>query len=373
MNYPSSLLVLSAVLVAHPATCQSSITPKTIFKNLKNSSATIIVLNPDGKPLSQGSAVLIEQNIVVTNFHVIANGSRFAVVIDEKRFEPISITYRQDKDLAYLKFDNSLGSPVKRGNSLELNVGDKIYTIGSPFGLDQTLSDGLISSFRVDNGVRYIQTTAPISPGSSGGGLFDKNGKLVGITTFTMIKGQNLNFAVPIEEVLPHSINNMQAMKFPIITNDKTDNSIDILGRAISDKTLAVSEPIIGGLSNGKIIVSLCTNTRISFSKDYRSMFVRHTGDYSASPSGNGIEIAPDQEIIIPLSRVAFTIGSQQVPLGKRDNKYYNITAISIDGSKCILSNTGEPQESDSIVFIASRSKDGLEDILRCSINSNKK
>jgi hypothetical protein len=363
MNYPSSLLVLSALLGAHPALCQTSPTPKTIFKNLKNSSATIIALNPEGKSLSQGSAVLIEKNIVVTNFHVVANGSRFVVVIDEKRFEPTSILYRQDIDLAYLKFDSPLGLPVKRGNSLELNVGDKIYTIGSPLGLDQTLSDGLISSFRFDNGVRYIQTTAPISPGSSGGGLFDKSGKLIGITTFTMIKGQNLNFAIPIEEILPYSTNNLKAIKFPITTNDKIDDSIDILTRAISEKTLAVSEPIIGGLSNGKIIMSICTNTRISFSKDCHSMFVRHTGDYSASPSGNEIENAPDQEIIIPLARVAFTIGSQQVSLGKKENKYYNITAISVDGSKCILSNTAETQGSDSIVFVASKSKDGLEDI----------
>jgi tetratricopeptide (TPR) repeat protein len=80
-----------------------------------------------------------------------------------------------------------------------------VYAVGAPEGFELTLSEGLISSLRPFEGVQLIQTTAPISRGSSGGGLFDAQGRLIGITTFYVKEGQNLNFALPGEwvEALP--------------------------------------------------------------------------------------------------------------------------------------------------------------------------
>jgi tetratricopeptide (TPR) repeat protein len=82
-----------------------------------------------------------------------------------------------------------------------LEVGEKVYAIGAPQGLELTLSEGLISGLREYGSARLIQTTAAISPGSSGGGLFDTQARLVGITTFVVKNGQNLNFALPGEWV----------------------------------------------------------------------------------------------------------------------------------------------------------------------------
>ncbi len=79
-------------------------------------------------------------------------------------------------------------------------MGDPVYTVGAPSGLDRTLGDGLISGLRSGEGRHYIQTTAPISPGSSGGGLFDENGNLIGITTLYIEEGQALNFAIAAED-----------------------------------------------------------------------------------------------------------------------------------------------------------------------------
>ncbi|MFP5464469.1 MAG: trypsin-like peptidase domain-containing protein, partial [Gammaproteobacteria bacterium] len=73
---------------------------------------------------------------------------------------------------------------------------ERVYSIGSPGGLENTLGEGIISGLR---GKRLIQTSAPISHGSSGGGLFDAAGYLIGITTFNMVDAQNLNFAVSAE------------------------------------------------------------------------------------------------------------------------------------------------------------------------------
>src|SRR5690606_17257328 len=84
-----------------------------------------------------------------------------------------------------------------------LEVGEPLYTLGSPNGLEQTLSNGILSGIREVEGRSYVQTSAPISPGSSGGGLFDARGNLVGITTLVLAGrerlNQSLNFAIPAE------------------------------------------------------------------------------------------------------------------------------------------------------------------------------
>jgi S1-C subfamily serine protease len=82
-----------------------------------------------------------------------------------------------------------------------LEVGEPVYTLGAPVGLELTISDGILSGRREESGQRFVQSTAPISPGSSGGGLFDSKGNLIGITTLAIVGrerlNQALNFAIP--------------------------------------------------------------------------------------------------------------------------------------------------------------------------------
>jgi len=85
--------------------------------------------------------------------------------------------------------------------SSKLATGEPVYAIGSPEGLELTFSEGVISALRDTEGVRMVQTSAAISPGSSGGGFFDAQANLVGITTFYLKEGQSLNFALPGEWV----------------------------------------------------------------------------------------------------------------------------------------------------------------------------
>ncbi|MGC4088748.1 MAG: serine protease [Polyangiaceae bacterium] len=84
-----------------------------------------------------------------------------------------------------------------------LEVGETVYTLGSPSGFDLSLASGVLSGRREENARKYVQTTAPISPGSSGGGLFDARGNLIGITTLVVVGrdriNQSLNFAIPAE------------------------------------------------------------------------------------------------------------------------------------------------------------------------------
>ena len=82
----------------------------------------------------------------------------------------------------------------------DVKVGERVFTIGAPQGLELSLAEGLVSSKRTIDAGRLIQTSAPISSGSSGGGLFDTHGHLIGITTFMLKNSQNLNFAIAAEE-----------------------------------------------------------------------------------------------------------------------------------------------------------------------------
>ena len=100
-------------------------------------------------------------------------------------------------DLCRLNVAGLGASAVAVGSVTSLRTGQRVYAIGAPAGLELTISEGIVSALRkVDDGT-VIQTTAPISPGSSGGGLFDMSGRLVGIMTFQHRYGQNLNFALP--------------------------------------------------------------------------------------------------------------------------------------------------------------------------------
>ena len=87
------------------------------------------------------------------------------------------------------------------GNSESVEVGDEVVAIGNPLGLKNTISPGIISGIREMEGFKVFQLTAPISSGSSGGPLFNLYGEVIGVTYSSMIKGQNLNFAIPINDV----------------------------------------------------------------------------------------------------------------------------------------------------------------------------
>ncbi len=104
-------------------------------------------------------------------------------------------------DLAFLKIEAVDLPTVPLGNSNNLNLGDEVLLVGAPEGLEQTVSNGLISGIRLDDGVRILQTSAAASHGSSGGPLINRNGEAIGVMSFKLQNGENLNFAIPINYV----------------------------------------------------------------------------------------------------------------------------------------------------------------------------
>lgn len=169
---------------------------KTAEEIYAMASPSVVVIYSDGeKSGSQGSGVVIEPGEVITNCHVI--GGRTVIIGEGKRY-PAKVRYADKvRDLCQLAVAG-LPNPAIRFASEAPRIGQKVYAIGNPRGLDRTLSDGLISSIRdTQAGYPMLQISAPITFGSSGGGLFDENGHLIGITSKGM-GAANLNFALPV-------------------------------------------------------------------------------------------------------------------------------------------------------------------------------
>lgn len=165
------------------------------------SASTVIVKNTDtlAKKKSSGSGVVLSDGQVLTNCHVIKNAQVLTVHTRHKEYPAILQYSDWTRDLCSLTVAGLDAPSALLGQSKTLKVGAKVYALGTPRGLAFTFSDGIVSGFRERKNGRHIQTTAAISRGSSGGGLFDEDGALVGLTTFYMANGQNLNFAIPIE------------------------------------------------------------------------------------------------------------------------------------------------------------------------------
>lgn len=154
----------------------------------------------NGLTTKSGSGVIVGPNEVLSNCHVIEGTSESIIEFsDGERARATAGHKVEDLDLCTLIVATGKRRPVDIVPVNSMKVGQKVFALGNPLSLSATFSDGLISGLRKQGGIVAIQTTAPISPGSSGGGLFDHSGKLLGITTFTLIRGQSLNFALPAE------------------------------------------------------------------------------------------------------------------------------------------------------------------------------
>jgi hypothetical protein len=176
-----------------------------IAKSANGSIVSIVMSDKDGKPLGQGSGFLASADgLLVTNYHVIAEGVSAIAKFPGGAFYLIDGVVASDKarDVAILKAHGHNFRPLLLGNSDRIQVGEEVVAIGSPLSLESTVSNGIVSGMRTeeDLGGKFLQVTAPISPGSSGGPLFNMMGEVIGITTMYIKGGENLNFAIPIND-----------------------------------------------------------------------------------------------------------------------------------------------------------------------------
>ena len=176
-----------------------ALTPEQLFEQVAPSVWRVQTFDAQHQPLAGGSAVVIAPGSLVTNCHVLAKASRVAVTRDNVSYGATLEHPDPERDLCLLKVANFTAPAVPVAGVEALKVGSRVYAIGNPRGFEQTISDGLLSGLRrsASGDFTALQVTVPISAGSSGGGLFDARGRLIGITTFTLRDAQNVNFALP--------------------------------------------------------------------------------------------------------------------------------------------------------------------------------
>jgi hypothetical protein len=211
MKYIAVFLLLATAVVAQnpPSTNKRShLDIPTIAQEANGKVVLIVMSDKDGHPIAQGSGFLISKDgHVVTNYHVIKNGPSAVIKFPNGAFFAVEgvLASDKDRDIAVIKVEGNDFRMLTLGDSARLRVGEEVVAIGNPLSLESTVSNGIVSGFRTveEKGGKFLQITAPISPGSSGGPLFNMAGQVVGITTSYLRNGENLNFAIPINAVKP--------------------------------------------------------------------------------------------------------------------------------------------------------------------------
>jgi serine protease Do len=166
-------------------------------------------------PSGLGSGFIInEEGYLITNFHVIEGETQISIEVyhqtggqlDRKSYKDVRIiAINKFEDIALLKIDDKSApkfSKVFLGDSDNLSVGEQVFAIGSPLGLERTVTQGILSTkTRQIQGELYLQTTAQINPGNSGGPLFNMSGEVIGVTNMKITFGEGLGFAIPMTAV----------------------------------------------------------------------------------------------------------------------------------------------------------------------------
>ena len=195
-----------------------SLKPEEIFEMYNKSIVVIYPVDFNGEVMGQGSGVILkDKGMLLTNFHVFAGAEKMIVVHDEDTLNYSAIIgVDVEKDVVIAQLDGWECANIPVGNSDNLKIGEEVYAIGSPMGLENTITKGIVSGYRTSLGdikSSLIQIDASLSPGSSGGAIFNSKGELIGITALGLKGGNNLNFAIPINTVMSTDLGNYSDQK----------------------------------------------------------------------------------------------------------------------------------------------------------------
>jgi hypothetical protein len=193
---------------------------------------TLKAYDAQGEQIGLGSGFVIEGHRIATNAHVVADAAWVEILNQQGQVvstAPYALLLDTEADLAVLPLfgGNFRAIPPAQDNA---STGDEIWVFGAPLGLEGTVSKGIVSARREERGRQFLQITAPISSGSSGGPVVNEQGHLVGVVVAMMTGGQNLNFAVNVGELTALSLSPSGRLSFPSSqqiagSNDKADHS----------------------------------------------------------------------------------------------------------------------------------------------------
>lgn len=242
-----------------------------VVKRSTDAVVLIVISDSSGTETALGSGFIISADgEIVTNYHVIKDAHSAIVKLSNGAFFPVTgvLASDADKDLAIVKVNGKNLPFLTLGELEKVQVGEHVVAIGSPLGLEGTVSDGVVSAIRDVSGKKWIQTTAPASHGNSGGPLLDMSNNVVGVITLGVNPelGQNLNFAVPSNEVASMLVSARQQTKL-----------LDSVGNSDA-----------GGISEGKLWTSLMSGHDYNLRQDGNYLYVDLIDMQPVMKSGGG-------------------------------------------------------------------------------------
>jgi S1-C subfamily serine protease len=213
-----------------------------IVSRTRPSTVFIKVIRADGKMFTGSGLILTSNGVIATAAHVIAGATRVVVRLQDGRELEAAGTLVVDPrlDLAVLQVPAFGLSVATLGNSDSVQVGDRLLAVGAPLGLTSTVSDGLLSAIRLEDGRQLLQLSIPVSPGSSGGPVMTLDGRVIGIVV-SGIRGagaENLNFALPINYLRGY---------LPLLVG-KTVAAFDGSSPGTTDMLSTDAEPVAGDM-----------------------------------------------------------------------------------------------------------------------------
>lgn len=199
-KFPTIMVMVSLILSWFLGSDVQAKPARDIAEKAFASVVMLVMRDSHGQPTSLGSGFFVKEDVVATNLHVIEGAaSGYAKIVGQKPKYDIAgfVAIDRHSDLVLLKLQEAKAPTLVLADGSNVAVGDEVYAIGNPQGLEGTFSKGIVSSIRKVGEDCVLQITAPISPGSSGGPVLDIRGEVVGVSVATFKGGQNLNFAIP--------------------------------------------------------------------------------------------------------------------------------------------------------------------------------
>ena len=289
---------------------------------------------PEQRPIQgAGSGVIFSQDgYILTNNHVVEGAQGLTVTMNDQQEYKAEIVGRDPKtDLAVLKIDAGKDLPsAHMGDSEELRVGDWVLAIGNPFGLNHTVTSGIVSAKgRIIGAGPYddfIQTDASINPGNSGGPLFDMNGRIMGINTAIIAQGQGIGFAIPVNTAKP---------LIPQLV-EKGEVSRGYLGVQIQSMTPELSKALRIEGQKGALVSEVVPDAPAAKAGIER-------GDLIVSYDNKNVEDSHDLSRIVAATEQGKKVKVAVLRNGKKKDIHLKIGKLPSD--RTALNRSGEPEE----------------------------
>jgi S1-C subfamily serine protease len=249
-NYTTREEAIALTLRTYRQFTKNATLPPAIGDNKKKTAEEIGMLSDSVVQLfvqhndndyTMGSGFFYEKGRVVTNYHVIENAKSITMEYDDGSVYTGGVTvlgYDKEQDIAVLMVSDSITPALNLGDSDFVQRGQKVYAIGSPAGLTNTLSDGLVSAVRSD----MIQITAAVNHGNSGGALLNEYGEVIGIIFARIDNGDNLGFAIPVNSLKELSKDKRLTLKqFNDEVDSRADSPENVLAIISEDETVLLA------------------------------------------------------------------------------------------------------------------------------------